>query len=133
MKLKMLVADDNAGVRDAFAEFLTRDFPNLEVHTAGSFAEAKRLLDEHHGRKEPFHFVLTDTDMERKTAGFEVLAHAKRLNPATSVVGMSGYLAVGSEYRRLGAEGFLLKPIGIDELNAALRKHGFEKHGIREE
>lgn len=138
-KLKVLVADDEYEMRSVIIRILQRKFANIEAHEAASGAEAERLLEEHCRSGRPFHIVITDTGLaEGHGAGLKVAEKAKALTeslkPAgkdTSVIGMGG-VDCTKRYARRGAEGFLLKPCRGEHLVEAVRKHGFEKHGIPE-
>jgi DNA-binding NtrC family response regulator len=75
-----------------------------------------------HAGREHFDMVLTDLLMENMT-GLALLVEIKRAQPEIEVALMSAYGSIESavEAMRLGAFDFLVKPVGVEKLKAALR------------
>jgi CheY-like chemotaxis protein len=114
---RVLVVDDNEALRDNLAEALTLE--GYEPTVAADGSVALRLLDE-----AEFDVVLLDLVMPG-VDGREVLARIRadpRLRPLRVIVttGHSGPRARAG----VPADAFLLKPFGVRELVAALRKVG---------
>jgi CheY-like chemotaxis protein len=90
-----------------------------EVITAESVAEAKEKLTE----RGDVHILLSDIILPDGD-GFELLQHARDLNqvPSIRVVLMTGQPQSGHEARALemGAIGYLVKPISLDDVLRAL-------------
>jgi CheY-like chemotaxis protein len=115
--LRILVVEDNAALRDNLGEAL-----HLEGYTAvlaADGASALQRLDE-----ESFDAVLLDLVMPGMD-GRQVLA---RIRENTRLAGVRVIVTTGHSGARaragVPADAFLLKPFGVRELLAALRKVG---------
>lgn len=113
----VLIVDDNPAVRELTRVVLERS--GREVVVAEDGIAATLLLE-----SRPFAFVLTDLNMPGRS-GLEVIADARRLQPAIQVVAMSGDWVEGREDFRAAAaklaiRALLNKPFSIRELLAAL-------------
>ncbi|MGB3097234.1 MAG: sigma-54 dependent transcriptional regulator [Candidatus Deferrimicrobiaceae bacterium] len=115
-KAKVLVIDDDADSLASFATALRRD--GFEVHP---FADPKEGLA--HLASEGGDVVLTDLKMPGIT-GMEVVRRVVLENPAVPVVIVTAFGTVESavEAIRAGASDYLLKPVGIPQLRAAVFK-----------
>ncbi|NNG47438.1 MAG: sigma-54-dependent Fis family transcriptional regulator, partial [Deltaproteobacteria bacterium] len=115
-KAKVLVIDDDTDSLASFATALRRD--GFEVHP---FADPKEGLS--HLASEGGDVVLTDLKMPGVT-GLEVVRRVVRENPAVPVVVVTAFGTVESavEAIRAGASDYLLKPVGIPQLRAAVFK-----------
>ena len=115
-KAKVLVIDDDTDSLASFATALRRD--GFEVHP---FADPKEGLA--HLASEGGDVVLTDLKMPGIT-GMEVVRRVVRENPAVPVVVVTAFGTVESavEAIRAGASDYLLKPVGIPQLRAAVFK-----------
>lgn len=102
---RILVADDEEGIREFLAEALEMD--DHEVQAVPDGAEALERL-----RKEAFDLVLTDLDMP-KADGMAVLNFVRDELPETEVIVLTahGSVRVAVEAMRLGAYDFLEKPV----------------------
>ncbi len=112
---KILVIDDDMGIRFALREMLARD--GYHVETAASGEEALRRIDE-----EPFDVVLVDLKL-RGIGGMEVLAEVRRRSPDTKVIVLTGYASLESavEALRHGAHDYLFKPCKTVQLRESVR------------
>jgi two-component system response regulator PilR (NtrC family) len=123
---RILIVDDEQSMRDMLGILLRKE--GLEVHTAGSRAEAADVLSQ--GTVD---LVLTDVRLPDGD-GIEVLRHVKAGSPETAVVVMTGYgtseTAVAA--RKLGAEAYILKPFDVDELRVVVRD-ALANRSLREE
>jgi two-component system, response regulator RegA len=110
----VLVVDDD----EVFRTRLGRAFADrgFEVRTAQSADEAVALA-----RKDSPEFAVVDLRMPG-ASGIDVVRELNAIDPATVVVMLTGYgsIATAVEAIRAGAVHYLAKPVGIDEILAAL-------------
>ncbi len=115
-KAKVLIADDEVGLRDLLERFFkTR---GLEVDMACDGREALEMF-----QAGAYDLVLTDLKMPRLD-GLQLLVAIKDINPKVPVVIISGYGDTETVVRALknGAENFLAKPIKIDLLHRVIEQ-----------
>jgi CheY-like chemotaxis protein len=102
---KILVVDDDAGVRDVVRSMLESE--GYSVTVAQNGREALSLL-----KSAPFRLIITDLVMPEQE-GIETIKVVRRDYPGVKVIAMSG--AFGGDYLRiagyLGAHGTLAKPL----------------------
>lgn len=113
---RLLVVDDNESLRGALARFLrARGF---EVTTADSGATALAAL-----QAESFVGVLSDVRMW-EMSGLELLPHALRHDPDLAIVMLTAVndAPTATEALALGAMDYLMKPVELDDLAAALER-----------
>jgi DNA-binding NtrC family response regulator len=113
-KSKVLVVDDDEVVRLSHRRSLSGTHCNVEVAPNGT--EALQAMEH-----DPFDVVLLDLRMPGLD-GMTVLKTIKEQWPDCEVVVITGYptLESAKEAIRLGAYGYLAKPVGPDEvINAA--------------
>ncbi len=115
-KAAILVFDDDADSLSSIAAALRRD--GFDVHP---FADPKEGLA--HLASEGGDVVVTDLKMPGIT-GLEVVRRVVQENPAVPVVVVTAFGSVESavEAIRAGASDYLLKPVGIPQLRAAVFK-----------
>lgn len=108
----ILLVDDEQLIRASLLRELTSEPLGFEVAAAADGEEAIARLHER-----GWHLVVTDLIMPGRD-GFHVLKEAKRLNPHTMVIILTGYadMEFAIEALRLGADDFLQKPCEIEEL-----------------
>lgn len=108
----ILLVDDEEIILKTVGEDLKEE--GYKVTTAGSGEEAVQKLSEDH-----FDLVITDLMMEGLD-GIQVLKQAKKINPETAVLILTGYgaLSTAIDALRLGAADYLLKPCNRSELAA---------------
>ena len=113
---KVLIVDDEAGMRRILAVNLRRD-SHVVVEAAGA-ADALALLGH-----EDFDVVLTDQKMP-DGSGLDVLRAVQEDDPTTSVIFLTavGTLELAVESMRQGAFDFLSKPFVPDVVRAAIRR-----------
>ena len=113
-KTKVLIVDDEEIVCRSYLRSLASAHCNVQV--AGNGEEALSVL-----AQQRFDLVLLDIRMPGMD-GMEVLKTIKQTWPETQVVIITGYpnIETAKEAVRLGAYGYLAKPVGPDEvINAA--------------
>lgn len=123
MKAKILVVDDEAGMRLGLKEVLGR--ADYDVETADDGDQAVRRIDQG-----GLDVVVTDLRMPGRD-GMEVLKHAKQVAPDTLVYMISahGDIPTAVEAMKLGAADFIQKPFRIDEVRARVRA-GLDKREL---
>jgi DNA-binding NtrC family response regulator len=125
-KSKVLVVDDEPGVRNLLRTMLLRKGYAAEVVESGD-AALVRLADEH------FDLVITDLRMPG-LPGEELVAQLKREQPSLPVVVISAYGGTQSvvEVVKRGAEDYLAKPFKQEDLELVVFK-ALEKSRLLEE
>lgn len=116
---RILIVDDEAGVRELFAAWLGESF---ECHTAASADEALACM-----AKQPYALVISDMMMPGRN-GIELLREVTARYPETAVIMVSG---VDRPQRlrdalRLGAFDYLIKPCELDALTLSV-EHALER------
>lgn len=114
MKPKVLVVDDDAGLRYTLAEILTG--ASLDVTQAKDGVEALALI-----RRQPFDLVLSDLRMPRMD-GLALLAELKKLEamPRVIVITAHGSERTAVEAMKAGAWDYFRKPFEVDDLLAVV-------------
>ena len=121
--MRILIADDDAGLRLALSSNLSRIFPEAELIEAQHGAEAIKLAYE-----KEIDLALLDLDMPEQN-GLQVLTSLKEKNPGTIVIMLTAYgtIALAVEATKRGAFHFLEKPVSQEALreviNRALHAH----------
>src|SRR5256714_3320942 len=112
---RLLIADDDVGVRGVLKEFLCADY---ECEQVGSAEEALALLGA--GR---FQLVISDIAMEGMS-GLAMIPRVRAQSPDTLVIMVSGSQAVESavEAMRAGAFDYITKPFDLDHVALAVRR-----------
>ncbi len=110
----LLLVDDDAPLRDRLARALVAR--GLQVRTAGDHDEAVALA-----REEPPELAVIDLKLPGRT-GLELLQSLKGIDASTRIWVLTGYgsIATAVSATKLGAEGYLAKPVDADELMGAL-------------
>jgi signal transduction histidine kinase/CheY-like chemotaxis protein len=113
---RILVVDDEPNVLLTVQAILREEHYDVDGCAEGS--SALRAIREHH-----YDLVLTDLKMPG-VDGHAVLAEVRKLSPDTVTVMMTGYASVESAIGalQLGAYEYLLKPVGVPQLKAAVRR-----------
>ena len=126
MARRVLVVDDEKGVREAMRQIL--EYEGIEVQTAESGDEALRRYPEFHP-----HLVFLDVKMAGMD-GLETLATLRERDPVAQVVMISGHgtIQTAVEATQLGAYDFLEKPLDTDRILLTLR-HAFERAELESE
>jgi len=125
-KDRLLIVDDDKTFRSVTKRLLEEDGYFVEV--AVSANEAMPLLREKH-----YDLLLSDLVMPG-TGGLDFLNHVKAHYPAMPVVMITGFASINSavEAMKRGAEDYLTKPCGNEELRLKIRR-GLEKSRERQE
>jgi putative two-component system response regulator len=112
---RLLIADDDVGVREILAEFLCCRYDCTAV---GSAEEVLALLG-----AERFELIISDIAMEGMS-GLELVPHVRRLAPETLIIMVSGSQAVESAVgaMRAGAFDYVMKPFDLEHVEVAVRR-----------
>ncbi|MEM7405812.1 MAG: response regulator [Pseudomonadota bacterium] len=118
MTTRVLVADDDEGMRETLAEILTEE--GHEVATASDAEEALALC-----RVNRFDVVLLDQRMPGRS-GFEVLDDLRESSPATRIIMMSAYAVDELKRNALtrGVMAFVDKPLNLEMMLDLVRDAG---------
>ena len=114
----ILLVDDDVTLRERLARALRER--GFDVRTAGSADEAMEQT-----RADSPEMAVIDLRMPGKS-GLELLREMREHDPATRILVLTGYgsIATAVEATKLGAEGYLPKPVDADELLAAFARSG---------
>jgi two-component system, NtrC family, nitrogen regulation response regulator NtrX len=115
MSHRVLIVDDEAGIRQALKQVL--EYEELEVRVAASGGEAISLYTEFHP-----HLVFLDVKMAGLD-GLETLSRLRKLDARPQIVMISGHgtIATAVEATQRGAFDFLEKPLDTDRLLLTVR------------
>ena len=115
MSHRVLIVDDEAGIRQALKQVL--EYENLEVRVASSGGEAISLYTEFRP-----HLVFLDVKMAGLD-GLDTLTRLRQLDSRAQIVMISGHgtIATAVEATQRGAFDFLEKPLDTDRLLLTVR------------
>ena len=115
MSHRVLIVDDEAGIRQALKQVL--EYEELEVRVAASGGEAITVYSEFRP-----HLVFLDVKMAGLD-GLETLSRLRDLDPRAQIVMISGHgtIATAVEATQRGAFDFLEKPLDTDRLLLTVR------------
>jgi CheY-like chemotaxis protein len=108
VSINTLLVDDNTTILEMLKNVFEEN--GFRVLTVDSAREAIAALS-----KEQFELVVTDIRMESPTAGFDVIRAAKDQARSPVIVILSAFPLPGREWRRTGADTFVLKSGSIVE------------------
>lgn len=111
---KLLVIDDEAGIRSTFRTILSAD--DLQVLAAADATEGLALM-----RDEQPQIVLLDIRLGTES-GLKVFEELRRINPRVLVIFITGHgtAELAIETMKLGAFDYLVKPLDIDQLTSVV-------------
>jgi diguanylate cyclase (GGDEF)-like protein len=123
-KSRILIADDEAQIRDLLCELLS---PSYECVGVDSAEQALRLL-----RAESFDLILSDIRMSG-LSGLEMVPHVLNIAPETVVIMISGGQTIESaiEALRVGAFDYITKPFDLRHVDVAVRR-ALDHRALRE-
>jgi two-component system, NtrC family, nitrogen regulation response regulator NtrX len=115
VKRRVLVVDDEKGIREALKQVL--EYEEIDVQTCASGGEALRVYPEFLP-----HLVFLDVKMQDMD-GFDTLRALRELDPKAQVVMISGHgtIQTAVEATQRGAYDFLEKPLDTDRILLTLR------------
>lgn len=126
MAKRVLVVDDEKGVREAMRQIL--EYEGIEVQTVDAGDQALKVYPEFHP-----HLVFLDVKMAGMD-GLETLAKLREQDAQAQVVMISGHgtIQTAVEATQLGAYDFLEKPLDTDRILLTLR-HAFDHADLESE
>jgi len=114
-RIRVLVADDDPDICASLRRYLERR--GYEVSVAFDGGQARRLIEE-----ERFGFLFLDCSMPELT-GLELLDSARRNNPGSKIVIVSGFPSVNDEMlREMGGDLFVHKPVQFSDIDKILQQ-----------
>lgn len=119
MKIKILLVDDEEGIRDVLKDYLESEFEGIEVDTAENADEAKNMFDE-----KMYHFILLDIVMPGMDS-FEFLDYVKGMNKLIQIIMITGNSTIDRVLKALeyGADDYLTKPFDFEVLNEIMKSY----------
>lgn len=116
MKKRILVCDDEEGIRESLKLILEKDY-DLEFAQNGDEALEK-------AKAVPIDITILDIKMPKKD-GLETLKELKKMNPSSSVIIATGYKSVdiAEEAMKLGASDYIVKPFDRDKIARIVKKY----------
>ncbi|MFH1605453.1 MAG: response regulator, partial [Pseudomonadota bacterium] len=122
-----MVVDDEPSVRELLGDWLELH-PGLKVVSAGSLAEAERVLT-----GQPVSLLVTDL-LLGKESGVDVIRLAHMVQPDIVSILITGHPTVETAISALqsGAYDYLIKPFRMEQLSATVRR-ALEKGRLRRE
>lgn len=115
MKFKIMICDDELGIRESLKLILEKDYELLE---ATNGRECLENLKEN-----PVDLILMDIKMP-KDSGLEILKQIKSINPAIKVIMVTGYKSVetATDAIKAGASDYIVKPFNSKDVLDAIQK-----------
>lgn len=115
-KSKILVVDDEPGMREFLEIMLQKD--NYLVETASDGSEAIQKME-----GDLFDLAVVDVQMPVMN-GIEVLKRVNEKNPETTVIMITAFASheTAIEAMKLGAYDYITKPFKIDEIKLVIKK-----------
>ncbi len=125
-RLKVLYVEDNDQARESTVDILDTFFPRID--TARDGEEGLQKFEQN-----GYDLVITDINMP-KMNGLDMTKAIKKLNPAIPILVISAYNESNYflETIKLGVEGYLLKPVDMDQFLQMIKKVT-EKIALRKE
>lgn len=116
MKKKILICDDEEGIRESLKLILERDY---DMVFAESGDEAIKAMKE-----TPMDIVILDVKMPRKD-GLETLKELKKIRPSSNVIIATGYKStdIAQEALKMGASDYVVKPFNRDNIRKIVQKY----------
>ena len=112
--MRVLIADDDAGLREILKIFMAR-----MGHVAIAVENGVKALNQL--EKSPYDILITDADMPEMT-GFELCRAVKDRFPHLFVIGLTGSSRM-LEFDKAGAHTRYQKPVQFSELQLAIENH----------
>lgn len=112
--MKVLIADDDVGLREILKIFMAR-----MGHVAIAAENGVKALNQL--EKSPYDILITDGDMPEMT-GFELCRVVKDRFPEIFVIGLTGSSRL-REFEKAGAHAGYQKPVQFIELQRAIENH----------
>lgn len=114
-KAKILICDDEQGVRQSFNVILGKKYDLAFVNDGPEALE--------HLKTHPVELILLDIKMPQMD-GLKVLKEVKKINPTIKVIIVTGYSTIATAYRAIkcGASDYIPKPFDKDYILNVVEK-----------
>jgi len=125
--IKILIVDDDRVVADILRDLIADD-PERSVDVCYDGLAAIELIQKH-----LYDLIIVDLVMPR-VGGLDLLRHAKKVNPDTIVIIITGYASLETAIMavRDGAYDYIRKPCNLEEINVVV-KNAIEKIKLNRE
>jgi DNA-binding response OmpR family regulator len=119
MEMKILIVDDEPGIREVLKDYIESEFEDVLVDEAGNADEAILKFD-----SKMYHFVLLDIVMPGMNA-FDFLEYIKGLNKLVQIIMITGNSTVDRVLKALeyGADDYLMKPFEFETLHEIMHSY----------
>lgn len=116
MKRKILICDDEEGIRESLKLILEKDY---DLTFAQNGDEAVLAM-----KASPADIAILDIKMPKKD-GLETLKELKKVNPSSKIIIATGYKSVdiAQEALNLGASDYIVKPFDREKIKKVIQKH----------
>jgi len=116
MKKKILICDDEEGIRESLKLILENDY---DLIFAQNGDEAIKSM-----KSNPSDMTILDIKMPKKD-GLETLKELKKISPESKVIIATGYKSVdiAHEAMKLGASDYVVKPFDREKIKTVIRKN----------
>jgi DNA-binding NtrC family response regulator len=114
---RILVLDDDAGVRQALGDFLERE--SYQVTSAATVEEARQAIE-----RQRFDLVLADLILAGGDISLGFLSDLRKLRPKLPIIIFTGHASIDTalEAIKLGVFDYMLKPVNAQELKLTLKR-----------
>lgn len=114
-KYKILLCDDEVGIRESLKLILEKDYDVLEATNGKECLESLKT--------NPVDLILMDIKMP-KASGLDILKQIKSIDHKIKVVMVTGYKSVetASEAIKAGASDYIVKPFASKDILETVRK-----------
>ncbi len=131
VKLKLLYVEDNKEAREATISILEEFFDDIIIAVDGKDGIAK--FNANTKKEKPIDIIITDINMPNIN-GLKMIEEIRKINKKIPILVLSAYNESGffMDSIKLGIEGYLLKPIDIEQFLGVLSKV-LEKIKLQEE
>lgn len=116
MKKRILICDDEEGIRESLKLILEKDY---DLTFAQNGDEAVLAM-----KASPADIAILDIKMPKKD-GLETLKELKKVNPSSKIIIATGYKSVdiAQEALNLGASDYIVKPFDREKIKKVIQKH----------
>lgn len=116
MKKRILVCDDEEGIRESLKLILEKDYDLIFAQNGDEAIQSMRSA--------PADLTILDIKMPKKD-GLETLKELKKISPSSKVIIATGYKSVdiANEALKLGASDYIVKPFDRDKIRKVVQKN----------
>ena len=116
MKKKILICDDEEGIRESLKLILENDYDLVFAQNGEEAVNSMRTI--------PIDITILDIKMPKKD-GLETLKELKKISPMSKVIIATGYKSVdiAKEAINIGAIDYVVKPFDRDKIRNVVQKY----------